>query len=204
MTEESLAGEASPPEGQEGAFDDLHLEDDDNSILCSPPGAPTRPGLAMVTPGQPAAGPDYLTSTPYVAQAEGHQARQEAAQLRKALDDQRHENWILTDEIHRQYSKAASLKTVRAGLEGELEGHRVVVEQLQRQLTELQTSDTVQHDQLLARQLLARQQHDAIMRSLMERQAKETAALRAAADTARGRAEQLEVENGRLGTGNAA
>ncbi len=131
-----------------------------------------------------------------LAQAEGHQARQEAAQLRQALDDQRHENRILADEIHRQNS----LETVRAGLEGELEETRAVVEQLQRQLTELQTSDTVQHDQLLARQLLARQQHDATMRTLMERQAKETAALRAAADTARGRAEQLEMENGRLGT----
>ncbi len=50
-------------------MDDLDFVDFDDSSLCSPPVAPPRPLLAMVTPGQPAAGPDYLTSTPYVGQA---------------------------------------------------------------------------------------------------------------------------------------
>merc|ERR1719481_18473 len=47
----------------EGAFDDLEFDDDDDSSLCSPPGAP-RTG-DMVTPGGLGPGDQYLTSTPY-------------------------------------------------------------------------------------------------------------------------------------------
>ena len=105
-----------------------------------------------------------------------HQAKQEGGQLKQALEDQRRENQILTEEVHQQNCKLGSLTSERAGLEGDLEGNKAVLEQvqasrneikshgvelqLQRQLTELQSSDTV---------LRARQQHDATVRSLMER-----------------------------------
>ena len=110
-----------------------------------------------------------------LAQAEAHQAKQEGGQLKQALEDQRRENQILTEEVLQQNSKLDALNSERAGLEGDLEGSKAVLEQvkrlkelnshivkfqLQRQLTELQSSDTV---------LRARQQHDATVRSLMER-----------------------------------
>ena len=66
-----------------------------------------------------------------LAQAEVHQAKQEGGQLKQALEDQRRENQILTEEVHQQNSKLGALTSERAGLEGDLEGNKAVLEQVQ-------------------------------------------------------------------------
>ena len=66
-----------------------------------------------------------------LAQAESHQAKQEGGQLKQALEDQRRENQILTEELHQQNSKVCALTSERAGLEGDLEGNKAVLEQVQ-------------------------------------------------------------------------
>ena len=65
-----------------------------------------------------------------LAQAEAHQAKQEGGQLKQALEDQRRENQILTEEVHQQNSKLDALTSERAGLEGDLEGNKAVLEQV--------------------------------------------------------------------------
>ena len=66
-----------------------------------------------------------------LAQAEVHQAKQEGGQLKQALEDKRRENQILTEEVHQQNSKLVALNSERAGLEGDLEGNKAVLEQVQ-------------------------------------------------------------------------
>ena len=70
-----------------------------------------------------------------LAQAEVHQAKQEGGQLKQALEDQRRENQILTEEVHQQNSKLGALTSERAGLEGDLEGNKAVLEQVQTSQT---------------------------------------------------------------------
>ena len=65
-----------------------------------------------------------------LAQAEVHQAKQEGGQVKQALEDQRRENQILTEEVHQQNCKLAALTSERAGLEGDLEGNKAVLEQV--------------------------------------------------------------------------
>ena len=74
-----------------------------------------------------------------LAQAETHQAKQEGGQLKQALEDQRRENQILTEEVHQQNSKLDALKSERAGLEGDFEGSKAVVEQVNILICELRS-----------------------------------------------------------------
>ena len=126
-----------------------------------------------------------------LAQAESSEAKKAKEELDKVLEDQRRQNQILTDEIHRQNSVVASLTDERNSLEAEVETSKGVQVELQNQVRELQVSDTV---------LRARNQHDATVRSLQERHKEETARLRGEADKYKAMVTQLEMEVGKLQT----
>ena len=91
-----------------------------------------------------------------LAQAEVHQAKQEGGQLKQALEDQRRENQILTEEVHQQNSKLGALTSERAGLEGDLEGNKAVLEQVQTSQM-AQTSHVITAAATVAR--VAKQRH---------------------------------------------
>eukprot|EP00092_Neocalanus_flemingeri_P009846 GFUD01010610.1.p1 GENE.GFUD01010610.1~~GFUD01010610.1.p1 ORF type:complete len:1104 (+),score=472.03 GFUD01010610.1:138-3449(+) len=106
-------------------------------------------------------------------------------QMQRVLSDARRENKIVTEEVHELNAKLKSLSMENEKLLAESEGSAAVVGQLQTQLTQLQSSDTV---------LKARQQHDATVRSLLERHKGEMSSLREEMDHANTRAIRLEQE----------
>jgi len=120
-----------------------------------------------------------------LANAENQNQAGNLDQMQKVLSDSRRENKILTEEVHDLNSKLKSMTVENQKMLTEAEGNTAVIAQLQSQLTQLQSNDTV---------LKARQQHDATVRSLLERHKVEVANMRVEIDTANSRARKLEQE----------
>ena len=120
-----------------------------------------------------------------LARAENQNQVGNTDQMQRVLSDNRRENKILTDEVHELNSKLKSLSLENEKLLVESEGSAAVVGQLQSQLTQLQTSDTV---------LRARQQHDATVRSLLERHQGEMANMKVELDHANTKGNRLEQD----------
>jgi len=120
-----------------------------------------------------------------MANAENQNQAGSADQMQMVLSDARRENKILTEEVHELNSKLKSVSMENQKFLTESEGNTAVIAQLQSQLTQLQSNDTV---------LKARQQHDATVRSLLERHKGEVASLRVEIDHANNRATRSEQE----------
>ena len=90
-----------------------------------------------------------------LATAEKQQQHGSCAQLEQLLADSRREAKALAEEVYALKEHTAGMEAERETVVQELEGGREAVRQLQQQLQQLQTSDTV---------LRARQQHDAVVR----------------------------------------
>merc|ERR1719228_2430768 len=120
-----------------------------------------------------------------LANAENQSQVGNADQMQKVLSDSRRENKILTQEVHELNSKLEYVRMENQKMLTEAEGNSAVIAQLQSQLTELQSNDTV---------LKARQQHDSTVRSLLERHKVELASMRGEVDGANNRATRLEQE----------
>jgi len=109
-------------------------------------------------------------------------------QLEALLADSRRENKLLKDDLHALKERMDALVREKADLEAEHAGDREAINQLQKQLQLLQSSDTV---------LKARQQHDAVVRAMKEREEQQLQQLRGQLDSAntasRDRDQQLNI-----------
>ena len=124
-----------------------------------------------------------------LARCENHNNNADNDQLQAVIQDTKRENKVLTEEIHSMTLKMKSLKEDNENLVSESETNSNMINQLHLQLSQLQSSDAV---------LKARQQHDAMVRSLLDRHKEEVSLVRKDLDRANSQVISLEQERGGL------
>ena len=124
-----------------------------------------------------------------LSRSESHNNAGDLDQMNKVVNDARRENKVLTGEIHNMNFEVKRLRDENEALLMEKESSGNIIQQLQIQLSQLQSSDAV---------LKARTQHDATVRSLLERHKEEMAGLRAELDRANTRLAMVEQENSNM------
>ena len=95
-----------------------------------------------------------------LARSENHNSAGDLEQLQRVVGDTRRENKVLTEEIHTMNLRVKQLAEENELLQAEKESSSNIIQQLQLQLSQLQTNDSV---------LKARHQHDATVRYALER-----------------------------------
>ena len=90
-----------------------------------------------------------------LARSENHNSAGDLEQLQRVVGDTRRENKVLTEEIHTMNLRVKQLAEENELLQAEKESSSNIIQQLQLQLSQLQTNDSV---------LKARHQHDATVR----------------------------------------
>ena len=90
-----------------------------------------------------------------LARSENHNNAGDLDQLQRVVGDTRRENKVLTEEIHTMNLRVKQLAEENELLQAEKESSSNIIQQLQLQLSQLQTNDSV---------LKARHQHDATVR----------------------------------------
>jgi len=113
----------------------------------------------------------HLATTAVEKEQQGHSLEE----LEQLLADARRENQLLKDDIHPMKEKLSSLQEVKEKLEMDHNGDKETIIQLQQKIRQLETTDTV---------LRARQQYDALLRSLKERHEDELQKVRMEVDKA--------------------
>ena len=126
-----------------------------------------------------------------LAKSENHNNVGDLDQLQRVVSDTRRENKVLTDEIHNMNINMKSLAEENESLQAEKESSANIIQQLQIQLSQLQSNDSV---------LKARHQHDATVRSLLERHKEEMTSVRADLDKVNTKLMIQEQENQVLAT----
>ena len=124
-----------------------------------------------------------------LARSENHTNNADNDQLQAVIQDTKRENKVLTEEIHSMTLKMKSLKDDNSNLVSESENNSNMINQLHLQLSQLQSSDAV---------LKARQQHDAMVRSLLDRHKEELSLVRKELDRANSQVVGLEQERSGL------
>ena len=124
-----------------------------------------------------------------LARSENHNNVGGLDQLTKVVSDARRENKVLTGEIHNMNLEVKRLNDENEALVMEKESSGNIIQQLQIQLSQLQSNDAV---------LKARTQHDATVRSLLERHKEEMMNTRAELDRANTRLVIVEQENSNI------
>ena len=124
-----------------------------------------------------------------LSRSENHNNAGDLDQMNKVVNDARRENKVLTGEIHNMNFEVNRLRDENEALLIEKESSGNIIQQLQIQLSQLQSSDAV---------LKARTQHDATVRSLLERHKEEMTGLRAELDRANTRLAMVEQENSNM------
>ena len=120
-----------------------------------------------------------------LARSENHSNNADNEELQAVIQDTKRENKVLTEEIHSMTLKMKSLKEDNTNLVSESENNSNMINQLHLQLSQLQSSDAV---------LKARQQHDAMVRSLLDRHQEELSLVRKELDRANSQVVSLEQE----------
>ena len=95
-----------------------------------------------------------------LARSENHNSAGDLEQLQRVVGDTRRENKVLTEEIHTMNLRVKQLAEENELLQAEKESSSNIIQQLQLQLSQLQTNDSV---------LKARHQHDATVRYASDR-----------------------------------
>ena len=124
-----------------------------------------------------------------LARSENHNNNADNEQLQAVIQDTKRENKVLTEEIHSMTLKMKSLQEDNDNLVSESETNSNMINQLHLQLSQLQSSDAV---------LKARQQHDAMVRSLLDRHKEEVSLVRKDLDRANSQVISLEQERSGL------
>ena len=108
-----------------------------------------------------------------LTRSENHNNAGDLDQMQKVVSDARRENKVLTDEIHTMNINMKKLTEENETLVQEKESSANIIQQLQLQLSQLQGNDAV---------LKARHQHDATVRSMLERHKDEMMSVRSELD----------------------
>ena len=124
-----------------------------------------------------------------LARSENHNNNKDNDQLQRVIQDAKREKKVLTDEIHNMKVQMKNLTADNESLVAEAESNSNIIDQLQLQLSQLQSSDAV---------LKARQQHDAMVRSLLDRHKEEVAGVKKNLDQATCQVISLEQERATL------
>ena len=124
-----------------------------------------------------------------LVKSEHHNSAGDIDQLRRVVSDTKRENKVLTDEIHNLSVKIKILVEENESLQIEKESSSNIIQQLQIQLSQLQTNDSV---------LKARNQHEATVRSIVDRHKEEVGSLRLEVDKMNTKLVLQEQENTNL------
>ena len=124
-----------------------------------------------------------------LAKSENHNNNMDNEQLQRVIQDTKRENKVLTDEIHNMKVQMKSLTVDNENLVSEAESNTNIISQMQLQLSQLQSSDAV---------LKARHQHDAMVRSLLDRHKEEVAGVRRELDQTNSQVIVLEQDKATL------
>ncbi len=124
-----------------------------------------------------------------LTRSENHNHAGDLDQMNKVVSDARRENKVLTGEIHNMNLEVKRLRDENEALIMEKESSGNIIQQLQIQLSQLQSNDAV---------LKARTQHDSTVRSLLERHKEEMTGVRAELDRANTKLALMEQENSNM------